>query len=92
MEFILTVVFVMLLLFIFYLANKIQTDREKFKARLSVLENFVIDLNAQQKSQNQQLQFSNELRERLKKITQSLNEDVFELNYQLFDENYQKRK
>lgn len=81
----------MLLSLIFYLTTKIQSDREKYKTRLAVLKSFIVDLNAQQENQAQQLQVSQELRERLKKITSDLNQDIFELNYHLFEENYQKR-
>ena len=92
MENILIIVFIMLLSLIFYLTTKIQSDREKYKTRLAVLKSFIVDLNAQQENQAQQLQVSQELRERLKKITSDLNQDIFELNYHLFEENYQKKE
>jgi predicted Holliday junction resolvase-like endonuclease len=92
MEYILTLIFVMLLLLIFYLANKIQLDRQKYKARLDVLQDFIQDLNKHQENREQQLYFSQELKERLKQITTDLNQNIFDLNYYLFEENYQKKK
>lgn len=82
----------MLLLLIFYLANKIQSDRQKYKARLDVLQDFIQDLSKHQENQAQQLYFSQELKERLKQITTDLNQNIFDLNYYLFEENYQKKK
>lgn len=91
MEYILTIIFLMLLMLIFYLAGKIHSDREKYKSRLSVLEQFITDLNKQQETQMQQLQLSQELKERLKQITSDLNQNIFDFNYTVFEENYKKR-
>lgn len=92
MEYFLTFIFVVLLAWIFYLVNKIQSDREKYKSRLIDLEKFIFDLNVLQENQSQQLQLSQELRVRLKKITSDLNNDILDLNNYLFQENYQKRE
>lgn len=91
MEYLLVIIFLLLLLVIFCLANKIVVDRDKFKSKLRLLNELMNDLNNQQELQDSQINISNELRERLKQIVDEINQDIFDLNYQLFEENYQKK-
>ncbi|HOD10654.1 MAG TPA: hypothetical protein PKH91_07905 [Flavobacterium sp.] len=67
-------------------------NRVSFDAKLKALEEFVVQLNEEQKKQSNQLQISSELREKMKEINQTLNKNIFEMNYQLFEDNYQKKK
>lgn len=67
-------------------------NRVSFDTKLKALEEFVIQLNEEQKMQSNQLQISSELREKMKEINQTLNRNIFDINYQLFEDNYQKKK
>ena len=67
-------------------------NRVSFDAKLKALEEFVAQLNEEQKKQSNQLQISSELREKMKEINQTLNKNIFEMNYQLFEDNYHKKK
>lgn len=84
-------IFVVLLITIYYLVHKIQSEREKYKAQLIVLEKFLVDLNDHQEDQKEQLQLSEELKNRLNNIVIHLNRDVLDMNYILFEENYRKK-
>ena len=92
MIYFLTFVFIALLTYIFYLTYNIHVNRVSFDAKLKALEEFVVQLNEEQKKQSNQLQISSELREKMKEINQTLNKNIFEMNYQLFEDNYQKKK
>jgi len=91
MEYLLVIIFLLLLMVIFCLANKIVADRDKFKSKLRLLNELMNDFNSQQQLQDSQINISNELRERLNQIVNEINQDIFDLNYQLFEENYQKK-
>ena len=91
MEYLLAIVFLLLLLVIFCLANKIVIDRNKYKSKLKLLNQLINDLNSQQEMQNCQINISVEFRDRLNQIVNEINRDVFELSFQLFEENYQKK-
>ncbi|NMH25581.1 hypothetical protein [Flavobacterium solisilvae] len=92
MEYLLAIVFLLLLLVIFCLANKIVIDRNKYKSKLKLLNQLINDLNSQQEMQNCQINISVEFRDRLNQIVNEINRDVFELSFQLFEENYQKKE
>ena len=92
MEYLLAIVFLLLLLVIFCLANKIVIDRNKYKSKLKLLNQLINDLNSQQELQNCQINISVEFRDRLDQIVNEINRDVFELSFQLFEENYQKKE
>ena len=92
MEYLLAIVFLLLLLVIFCLANKIVIDRNKYKSKLKLLNQLINDLNSQQELQNCQINISVEFRDRLNQIVNETNRDVFELSFQLFEENYQKKE
>ena len=92
MIYILTFVFIALLAYIFHLSYSMHTDRVNFDAKLKTLEEFVVQLNEEQKKQTNQLLLSSELREKMKEVNATLNKNIFEMNYQLFEDNYQKKK
>jgi len=68
------------------LLDKIQTDRVKFQTKIKVLEDFFIHINQENRVQNNQLQLTEELKQKLQQINATLNKDIFDLNYQLFEE------
>ena len=75
-----------------YVFELIKQGNAEKAAKLKALEEFVVQLNEEQKKQSNQLQISSELREKMKEINQTLNKNIFEMNYQLFEDNYQKKK
>ena len=87
----LVVLAVFFLIIIVYLLDKIQSDRVKFQAKIKILEECMIHINNEQFLQNSQLQVTDELKQRLKLINETLNSEIFDLNYRLFEE-IQSRK
>ncbi|WP_333600665.1 hypothetical protein [Flavobacterium sp.] len=86
MVYILVLLAVFFLIIIIYLLDKIQTDRVKFQTKIKVLEDFFIHINQENRVQNNQLQLTEELKQKLQQINATLNKDIFDLNYQLFEE------
>lgn len=84
------IAFVFLILII-YLINKIQLDRQKFNSRVKILEEFIVHLTQEQKLQNNQLQLSEELKQKLVSINTTLNKDIYEMNFNLFEELYPRK-
>lgn len=76
------------LLLIIYLINRIQTDRQKFRSRIKFLEDFIEQLNNEQKLRDNQLQLSAELRQKLNYINSTLNKEIYELNLDLIKDLY----
>lgn len=76
---------------IVYLNYKFNRDKVMFQSRVSVLEEFIIQVNKEQINQNNKLQLSEELSLKLKKINEVLNKDIFDLNYELFDQLSKKK-
>jgi hypothetical protein len=70
---------------IFYLNYKFYMDRKKFQSRIKILEDFILQISKEQLIQNNQLQLSDELRQKLKTINGILSNDIFDLNYELFN-------
>jgi hypothetical protein len=68
------------------LLDKIQSDRLKFQAKIKDLETFIIHVSKEQLVQNNQLQVTDDLKQKLKHINTTLNKEIFDLNYQLFEE------
>lgn len=79
------------LILIIYLINKIQLDRQKFRSRVKFLEDFILQLNQEQKLQNNQLQLSEDLKQKLKYINSTLNKEIYELNLDLIKDLYPKK-
>ncbi len=80
-----TLLFLVLMI---YLIAKIQLDRQKFHSRIQILEEFIVQLGNEQEVQNNQLQLSEELREKLKHINATLSTDIYEVNFKLVGELY----
>ena len=76
---------ILLFCFIFYLNYKFYNDRKKFRLKLKMLEEFIRKINRQQVIQNNQLQLSDDMKEKLKSINTTLSNDIFDLNYELFE-------
>jgi len=74
------------LILIVYLLDKIQTDRLKYQAKLQILEEFMVHISKEHQVQNNQLQVTEELKQKMKAINATLNKEIFDLNYQLFEE------
>jgi len=79
------------LVLIIYLITKIQLDRQKFNARIKVLEDFIVQISNEQKTQNNQLQLSEELKEKLSLINATLSQDIYEVNFNLVEELYPRK-
>ncbi|WP_162127272.1 hypothetical protein [Flavobacterium phycosphaerae] len=86
MIYIITLLAIFFLVLIVYLLDKIQTDRLKYQAKLQVLEEFIVHISKEHRVQNNQLQVTEELKQKMKVINTTLNKELFDLNYQLFEE------
>lgn len=73
---------------IIHLLNKIQADREKYRSKMKVLEDFIVHLNNEQKIQNNKILLSAELKQKLDHINSKLNEEIYELNLSLIEDLY----
>lgn len=88
---ILALITVLFLVLIIYLMSKIQSDRQKFHTRIKVLEDFIVEISNEQKAQNNQLQLSEELRDKLTQINATLSKDIYEVNFNLVEELYPRK-
>ncbi|MGC4040291.1 MAG: hypothetical protein QM710_05775 [Flavobacterium sp.] len=88
---ILALITVFFLVLIIYLITKIQLDRQKFHSRIKVLEDFIVQISDEQKAQNNQLQLSEELREKLMHINATLSKDIYEVNFRLVEGLYPRK-
>ena len=88
---ILALITVMFLVLIIYLITKIQLDRQKFHSRIKVLEDFIVQISDEQKTQNNQLLLSEELREKLTQINATLSRDIYDVNFKLVEELYPRK-
>lgn len=88
---VLTLITMLFLVLIIYLISKIQLDRQKFNARIKVLEDFIVQISQEQKTQNNQLLLSEELRKKLKHINATLSKDIYEVNFNLVEELYPRK-
>jgi len=82
---------VLFLSLIVYLINKIQLDRQKFNSRIKILEEFIVQIGNEQKTQTNQLQLSDELKERLNQINATLSRDIYDVNFKLVEELYPRK-
>lgn len=79
------------LILIIYLINRIQSDRQKFNTRIKILEEFIVQITNEQKAQNNQLQLSEELKQKWISINATLNKDIYDVNFNLFEELYPRK-
>lgn len=91
MTYTLLLISVLFLGIIIYLLNKIQADKLKYRSKMKVLEDFIIQLNNEQQIQNNQLQFSEELKMKLNQINSVLCNDIYDLNFKLVEELYPRK-
>ena len=88
---VLALITLLFLVLIIYLISKIQLDRQKFNARIKVLEDFIVQISQEQKRQNNQLLLSEELRKKLTHINATLSKDIYEVNFNLVEELYPRK-
>ncbi|MDN3678010.1 hypothetical protein QWY90_11905 [Flavobacterium paronense] len=88
---ILALITILFLVLIIYLIIKIQLDRQKFHSRIKILEDFIVQISNEQKSQNNQLELSEELKHKLLQINATLNKDIYDLNFKLVEELYPRK-
>lgn len=88
---ILALITVMFLVLIIYLITKIQLDREKFHSRIKVLEDFIVQISNEQQTQNNQLQLSEELKDKLTQINATLSKNIYEVNFKLVEDLYPRK-
>lgn len=88
---ILALITILFLVLIIYLITKIQLDRQKFHSRIKILEDFIVQISHEQKTQNNQLQLSEELKAKLTQINETLSRDIYEMNFKLVEELYPRK-
>jgi diphthamide synthase subunit DPH2 len=66
-------------------------ERSEFHSKLKPLEEFMTQLNKEQKKQSLQLQLSDDLKMKMKEVNDALSKNIFELNYQLLEDLYPKK-
>lgn len=91
MTYLLLLLFLVLLGLVFFLSFKIIVDKRKFESKIATLEDFIIQLSIEQKKQNNQLILSDDLKQKIALINQTISQNIYDLNYQLFEEHYPKR-
>lgn len=70
---------------------KIIKERILFKRKITSLESIIFQLSEEQTKQNNQLILSDELKQKINLISQTLSQNVYDLNIQLFEDNYSKK-
>jgi hypothetical protein len=88
---ILALITILFLSLIVYLIIRIQSDRQKFNARIKFLEAFIVQLSNEQKTKDNQVQLSEELKEKLVHINQTLSQDIHDINFKLIEELYPRK-
>lgn len=91
MTYLLLLLFLVLLGLVFFLSFKIIVDKRKFESKIATLEDFIIQLSIEQKKQNNQLILSDDLKQKIAFINQTISQNIYDLNYELFEEHYPKR-
>ena len=91
MTYSLIAVFLLLVLLVVYLNMKIIKERILFKRKITSLESIIFQLSEEQTKQNNQLILSDELKQKINLISQTLSQNVYDLNIQLFEDNYSKK-
>lgn len=66
-------------------------DKKKYQSRIQILEDFIEQLNLKQEVQNNQLQLSEELKQKLAYINATLNKDIYEVNFNLVEKLYPRK-
>lgn len=92
MTYFLAIAFLIQIGLIFYLRIKMISERNKFTSTLKPLEEFIIELNKEQKKQSLQLKLSEDLKIKMKDVNAALSKNIFELNYQMLEDLYPKKE
>ncbi|MEK8180462.1 hypothetical protein WMW71_08930 [Flavobacterium buctense] len=92
MIYLLVSITVILSLVIVYLILQFHQSQKAFQQKLKVFEDFMVELNSEQKKQSIQLRLSDDLKAKLKEVNAALSKNVFELNYQLMEDLYPKKE
>lgn len=87
----LVLITILFLVLIIYLITKIQLDRQKFHSRIKILEDFIVQISNEQNAQNNQLQLSEELKNKLTHINATLSKDIYEVNFNLVEDLYPRK-
>jgi len=88
---ILALITVLFLSLIVFLIGRIQSDRQKFNARIKFLEDFIVQISSEQKTKDNQVQLSDALKEKLVQVNQKLSQDIYEVNFKLIEELYPRK-
>lgn len=88
---ILALLTILFLVIIICLITKILQDRQKFNSKIAILEKFIIEISQEQKIQNNQLQLSEELKEKFFQINATLSKEIYDVNFKLVEELYPRK-
>lgn len=55
------------------------------------MEDFIVQIGNEQQAQNNQLQLSEELKQKLSQINATLSNDIYELNFKLVEDLYPRK-
>ncbi|WNM19102.1 hypothetical protein [Flavobacterium capsici] len=69
----------------------INNQKKKFKSTILNLQRAMVQLTVEQKKQSQQLVLSEDLKQKIVQINQTISQSVYELGFELFKQNYPKR-
>lgn len=83
--------FALLFSLVFYLSFKINAEKKKFEEKITLMKEVIFRLNLEQKRQNSQLILSDDLKQKITLINQTLSQNIYEINFDLIDDNYPKR-
>jgi len=70
---------------IVYLNIRFYREKKKFKTRIAVLQQIILEISKTRDGQRTQLKLSDEIDSRLKSAKATLSDDIFGLNYELFE-------
>ena len=91
MTYLLIVLFLALLVFVVYLYFKMNKEGKKFENQVAVLKDIIKQLNSEQKKLNGQLILSDELKQKISFVNQTMSQNIYDLNMELFEENFPRR-
>lgn len=91
MTYLLIVLFLALLVFVVYLYFKMNKERKKFENQVAVLKDIIKQLNSEQKKLNGQLILSDELKQKISFVNQTMSQNIYDLKMELFEENFPRR-
>ena len=66
-------------------------ERKIFENQMAVLKDVIHHLDSEQKKLNGQLVLSDELKQKISFVNQTLSQNIYDLNMELFEENFPRR-